>query len=315
LKDFRDVCKGDFGGYIESENNLAQDDPSWVYADAMVCGNATVFGEVKVSEHASVSGEAKISGNARIFGEATVTGNSSVFGNAQIFGRAWVYGSAWVYGDARVRSEAKVHERARVYGNALVSGRARVYGNAAVAGDTELSGDAEVSGEEYVAVEVVDTEEEVRNMNAEELFKRAEEIAEGAGGPPPTREEILAVAKIMVQCQQREFQEKGLAKIEGMAERYFEDRAAPVPPLPVFRASGGSSPESDLTTGLVTLRERPRETEHALLYTDAYGVTWFTLFDEEEDGEKERQRLDEKGCTVLAVYDIWDLPKAEADGP
>lgn len=40
LKDFKDVKKGDKGGYIEKESNLSQGGNAWVCGDAEVCGNA-----------------------------------------------------------------------------------------------------------------------------------------------------------------------------------------------------------------------------------------------------------------------------------
>ena len=60
LKDFRDVKKGEAGGYIESEKNLSQKDNAWVYGNARVSGNAWVSGD------------------------------------AQVYNNAWVYGNAWV---------------------------------------------------------------------------------------------------------------------------------------------------------------------------------------------------------------------------
>ncbi len=144
-------------------------------------------------------------------------------------------------------------------------------------------------------------------MNGKEVLRLANEIAKDTLPVRPSADvdraaDVLAVAKIIVQCQQREFQENGLAKIEEMMDKFLEDRAAPVPPLPLFQASDAPEPASDLTTGLVTQRQHPKETEHALLYADAYGVVWFCLFDEEQDGEKERQRVVDKGYTVLAIY-------------
>src|SRR3990167_4465268 len=65
---FGSVIKGELGGYIELEKNLAQ-----------VFGNARVFGD------AWVSGNAQVSGNARVFGNAQVFGNARVFGDIKLF--------------------------------------------------------------------------------------------------------------------------------------------------------------------------------------------------------------------------------------
>ena len=39
LKDFSDVKKGDFGGYVQQESNLSQFGNSWIYDNAWVFGN------------------------------------------------------------------------------------------------------------------------------------------------------------------------------------------------------------------------------------------------------------------------------------
>lgn len=52
LKDFSDVKKGDFGGYVQQERNLAQFGNAWVYDNARVYGNDWVYGDVIASgEH------------------------------------------------------------------------------------------------------------------------------------------------------------------------------------------------------------------------------------------------------------------------
>ena len=102
VRDFGSVKTGEFGGYIEKEENLSHFGNAWISGDAWVYGNARVFG------------------------------NAWVYGEVQVAGNAWVYGNAKVYGDARVSGDARVFDNAKVYGDARVSGNARVYGNAEV---------------------------------------------------------------------------------------------------------------------------------------------------------------------------------------
>jgi hypothetical protein len=66
LKDFSYVREGDLGGFIEKESNLAQENDSWIYDNAMVSGNASVY------DNARVSGNAMVYGNARVFGDSKV---------------------------------------------------------------------------------------------------------------------------------------------------------------------------------------------------------------------------------------------------
>ena len=45
LRDFGEVKKGDLGGFIEKESNLAHDRNCWIYNDAVVRDDAMVCGE------------------------------------------------------------------------------------------------------------------------------------------------------------------------------------------------------------------------------------------------------------------------------
>ena len=81
LKDFRDVKKGDLGGWVEGYENLSQEGGCWVYGDAKVSGNAEVYGDAKVSGNAEVYGDAEVHGESRVYGEALVCGNANVKGD------------------------------------------------------------------------------------------------------------------------------------------------------------------------------------------------------------------------------------------
>ena len=96
LKDFSNVKEGDLGGYIQSEDNLSQEESAWVYNDAQI------FGDARVYENAKVSDDAVISGNAHIFGDAKVFGNAFIYGDAKVFGNAYIHDNAVIYGDAQI---------------------------------------------------------------------------------------------------------------------------------------------------------------------------------------------------------------------
>ena len=50
LRDFGEVKKGDLGGFIEKESNLAHDWNCWIYNDAVVRGEAKVHGNAEVEK-------------------------------------------------------------------------------------------------------------------------------------------------------------------------------------------------------------------------------------------------------------------------
>ena len=140
LIDFGFVKAGDFGGWIEKEENLSQEGRCWAYDNASVFGNANVFGNAKVF------GNALVSGNANVFGNALVSGNAKVSGDANVCGDANVFDNAKVFGNTKVSGNAKVSDNAKVFGNANVSGNAWVYDNANIYGDANVFGNANVSG-------------------------------------------------------------------------------------------------------------------------------------------------------------------------
>ena len=64
LISFGSVEVGELGGYVEKEDNLAQDGNAWV------CGNAEVYGNARVCGNACVYGNARVCGNAEVYGNA-----------------------------------------------------------------------------------------------------------------------------------------------------------------------------------------------------------------------------------------------------
>ena len=139
LKDFGETKKGDKGGFIESENNLAHEGDAWVSDEACVYDNA------RVSGNAHIYGEAWVFGSACVYGDACVFDNACVYNNASVSGYAQVYGNAIVYGDANVCDDSRVFGNATVCNKACVCGNAVVYGYALVRGDACVCGNAEIS--------------------------------------------------------------------------------------------------------------------------------------------------------------------------
>ena len=134
---FGSVEAGELGGYVEKEDNLAQNGNAWVFDDAEVYGNARVYDDAWVYGDARVYGNAEVYGDARVYGNARVYDDAWVYGDARVYGNAEVYGDARVYGNARVCDDAWVHGNAWVCGNARVCDDAWVYGNAWVCGNAD----------------------------------------------------------------------------------------------------------------------------------------------------------------------------------
>lgn len=114
------VQAGDFGGYVEHEENLPQKSHAWIFHDAKVYDKAKVFDYAQVCDKAKVYGYAQVYGKARVFDNAWVSDYAWVSNNARVYDDAGVYNSARIYDDARVYSAAHVYNHAWVGGDAVI---------------------------------------------------------------------------------------------------------------------------------------------------------------------------------------------------
>ena len=155
LRDFADVKKGDLGGFIEKDRNLAHEGNCWVYDNARVYDRAEVSNDAQVRENAIVAGRARIMENAVITGFAHIWGNTRIRGNSTIMEFACVHnhaivdGDATVYGKALVYHDAEVKGQARIFGYAKVTDCSRAEGTSIVAGRAHLFGYSYVSKGKY----------------------------------------------------------------------------------------------------------------------------------------------------------------------
>lgn len=155
LKDFGDIKKGQFGGYIESEDNLSQDGECWVqqaciygkakvYENALVMIDARVYGNAKVHGYSMVAETAAVYGDADVQGCVFIGGHAKVYGHAQLFNHVEVSGRAKVYENACLCENVQIFGKAEIFGKAQIDGKTKVYDNAKVYGEAQVSGNSEV---------------------------------------------------------------------------------------------------------------------------------------------------------------------------
>lgn len=109
LRDVGIYKVGEYGGYIESEDNLSQDGDALVWSEAKVYDEAKVFGEAQVYGNAKVSGNAEVYSSAKVCGEAKVYDHAQVYDKAKVFGEAQVFGGAIVNGNVEICGNAVIH--------------------------------------------------------------------------------------------------------------------------------------------------------------------------------------------------------------
>lgn len=140
------IVAGNYGGWIESEENLSQDGDCWIDINATVCEHARVSGNAHIQGHAYVGEHAQVTGRATVGSVARVVGHARIRGDADVSGYANIDGHAWVEGNSTISCKAYVGERAHVCAHAYVGDDSMVKGNAHVGGYSSLKGNACVDG-------------------------------------------------------------------------------------------------------------------------------------------------------------------------
>jgi hypothetical protein len=128
LSRVRRLSDGLLGGYIETQDNLAQSGGCFLFEKSRAFGNSRIRDDAEL--YGMVYGEAVLAGNAKVFGE--------VFGQARVLDHAIVRGR--VYDQALVKDSAEVYGQA--YGRSVVEDHAKVYG--------QIYGTAKASDHEVV---------------------------------------------------------------------------------------------------------------------------------------------------------------------
>lgn len=81
------VKAGDYGGFVETEDNLSQEDDAWITGDARITDNAQITGDALIGGNAWITGDARITGDAII----TATQDYIVFKNFWSSGRYFTW--------------------------------------------------------------------------------------------------------------------------------------------------------------------------------------------------------------------------------
>ena len=122
LKNFSYVNKLQKGGFVESENNLSQENDCWIGNDAMVFDDARVSGYAEVAQNAIVCGRSKVANNALVYGHAFIKDSyiidDAVVGDyAKVTSGVSVGGCSNIRGNVEIKNEIEVHNGTCLGGN------------------------------------------------------------------------------------------------------------------------------------------------------------------------------------------------------
>ena len=146
LRNFRNVIKGDLGGWIEKESNLSHEGICWVYDEAMVFDNAQVRDNVAIRHKAKIYGNARIYGDARICNNVQIYEEAKVYEYAEIYDNVQIYGKTRICGKSHILSNVRIYDRVTICGNARIYGNAQIYENACIWNKAKVYGNAKIYG-------------------------------------------------------------------------------------------------------------------------------------------------------------------------
>lgn len=125
----KDVHAGDWGGYVQTAENLSQEGDCWILDNAIACEDALVSQGAQVSENAVIRGSALVSGTASVGGNAVVEDQAIVMAGT-------VGGECFISGNAVLASNRSTDEAPSITGRAAVYGK--IYGAVLVSGTSVI---------------------------------------------------------------------------------------------------------------------------------------------------------------------------------
>ena len=126
LKDFSDVKAGDFGGWIESKENLSQEGNCWIYDEAMCMDHA------KVCDNCAMHDFSAMFDNSRMHDTAVMVDDTMAFDYSIMYDNSIMFGSSKRYDNSIMRGDSKMHDCS------TISGHSEMLGDSELCGDSEL---------------------------------------------------------------------------------------------------------------------------------------------------------------------------------
>lgn len=141
LKDFDDVKKGDFGGWVESENNLSQEGNCWIYDNAKVYDSARISDDAKIYDNVEIRGNSIVMNHATIKNDTKIR-NSSIFRNVTIEDRATILAST-ITGNVKISGKCAIFD-SEVYDDAIISGKISLSKGTRIRDNSKISGSGSI---------------------------------------------------------------------------------------------------------------------------------------------------------------------------
>lgn len=139
LKDFSDVKKGQYGGYVESEENLSQTGNCWIYDDSIVGSGSRVIDNAVIKDSSRVICGSEVSDDAVVEGGSLID-ESSVVSDQSRVNNSLVTNASYVIYKSIVKEDSTIEQGSTVC-NAVVGPKAYIKNGAVIRFDINDSED------------------------------------------------------------------------------------------------------------------------------------------------------------------------------
>jgi NDP-sugar pyrophosphorylase family protein len=109
IKSFGNIAEGEYGGLVESEDNLSHDGNCWIYRGAMASDNSRVRDNAQLKDFSAISGNALIEGKAIISGFSEVTQSAVIRDNSKVYDVSLISGNSLICGSAIITGKTVIH--------------------------------------------------------------------------------------------------------------------------------------------------------------------------------------------------------------
>ena len=132
LKDFKDVKKGDLGGWVSNEDNLSQYGDCWIYDEAKCTGNSRMY------RNSAMYGYSEMHDNSVMYGDSKMYGYSEMHGDSAMHGNSSMYDNSAMYDDSEMYDNTKMHDNTEMHDNSRMCCYSIMHDDSAMYNDSEM---------------------------------------------------------------------------------------------------------------------------------------------------------------------------------
>ena len=143
----RIVHEGELGGFITSENNLPQQDNSWVFDNAKMYNNSRPWK------------------NACMFDESSMYDNSHGDNSSAMFGNSSMYHHSWLLDNSRMYDNSSLQDDSKMRGNSQIFNHVVLSENMVIVEDAYLMSNSDVFKIELPQIDIIFYKEKNKNFN------------------------------------------------------------------------------------------------------------------------------------------------------